>query len=87
MPFFFPTDTSGESRKIVQGSKVGDRTTENDPSNRYEEGHFDDVFGLSPIWQGWQDGNRTLGNDATVDIEAIRELFDEEYDLVEIPDG
>ena len=41
----------------MQDPKDGDRTTKNDPSNRYEEGHLEQENVLRSIWQGWQDSN------------------------------
>lgn len=50
-------EKSEESRDIMQGPKSGDRTTKNDPSNRYDEGHLESENGLHSIWLGWEDSN------------------------------
>lgn len=59
----------------MQDPKDGDRTTKNDPSNRYEEGHLEQENVLRSIWQGWQDAYRTFEADPVIDEEEIREVL------------
>ncbi len=61
----------------MQDPKDGDRTTKNDPSNRYEEGHLEQENVLRSIWQGCQSVKITFADeDIECDVQEIRELLD-----------
>lgn len=48
--------------------KTGERTTQNDLPNRYEEGHSDVKNEIIKTWQEWADGFQTLDDLQSVNL-------------------